>query len=164
VLERIVVQPVEPSRTYRLRRDVLRPGMSLKDMALFGDDSPDAGVFGAIDQATGELVGTANVRREPPPAGLREEVAPSSTAAAWRVRGMATRADLRGQGIGALVLDACVGHVGEHGGGFLWCNARVPARQFYARGGFAEWGEEFESYGIAHVVMWRMVEAEGRAT
>ena len=77
---------------------------------------------------------------------------------------MATREDLRGQGIGARVLEACVGHVAARGGGLLWCNARMPARRFYERAGFTAWGEEFESLGIAHVVMWRMVEPEeGRA-
>lgn len=158
--DRIMVQAVEPPRTYRLRRDVLRPGLAVEDMALFGDEGPDTGVFGAIDEA-GELVGTGNVRREPPPAGLMDDVAPGSEGEAWRLRGMATRDDLRGQGIGALVLEACVRHVAERGGGFLWCNARVPARRFYERGGFAEWGEEFVTFGIAHVVMWRMVEAKG---
>jgi predicted GNAT family N-acyltransferase len=74
---------------------------------------------------------------------------------------MATRADLRGTGIGAQVLEACVRHVGARGGGFLWCNARVPARRFYSRAGFSEWGIEFESQGVPHVVMWRMVEPEG---
>ena len=161
MLDRIVVQPVNPSCTYQLRRDVLRPQMSVDEMVLFGDDAPDTGVFGAIDRDSGELVATANVRREDPPAGLREDVAPDSTAAPWRLRGMATREDLRGRGIGALVLEACVRHVGAQGGGFLWCNARVPARRFYARGGFAEWGEEFESFDVTHVVMWRLVEAEG---
>jgi predicted GNAT family N-acyltransferase len=72
---------------------------------------------------------------------------------------MATRADLRSLGIGAKVLEACVEHVAERGGGFLWCNARVPAQRFYERAGLSGWGDEFESYGIPHVVMWRMVEA-----
>jgi predicted GNAT family N-acyltransferase len=35
----------------------------------------------------------------------------------------------------------------------------VPAQRFYERAGLSGWGDEFESYGIPHVVMWRMVEA-----
>lgn len=163
--DRITVKAVEPSTTYRLRRDVLRPEREIADMALFGDDGPDTGVFGAIDAATGELVGTSNVRRAVPPPCLRESVAPGGATACWQLRGMATREDLRGRGIGARILGACVGHVAEHGGGFLWCNARVPARGFYAHGGFAEWGEEFESNGVTHVVMWRIVKAkDGNST
>ncbi|MGA2209668.1 MAG: GNAT family N-acetyltransferase [Acidimicrobiales bacterium] len=160
MVDHIVVTRVEPERTYRLRRDVLRPQLNVEDMVMFGDDGSDTGIYGAVIESTGELVGTANVRRDPPPEGLLDDVAPGTDPQCWRLRGMATRADLRSQGIGRRVLDACVGHVAERGGGFLWCNARVPAQQFYERAGFHPWGEEFESVGIAHVVMWRNVEAE----
>ncbi|MFZ0172160.1 MAG: GNAT family N-acetyltransferase, partial [Acidimicrobiales bacterium] len=145
-----------PCREHRRRRGPSRPPTSAD-----GGRRDAVGTCRRGDRDSGELVATANVRREDPPAGLREDVAPDSTAAPWRLRGMATREDLRGRGIGALVLEACVRHVGAQGGGFLWCNARVPARRFYARGGFAEWGEEFESFDVTHVVMWRLVEAEG---
>jgi GNAT superfamily N-acetyltransferase len=161
MVEGVTVQPVEASRTYQLRQQVLRPNLKLEDMALFGDGGPDTGIYGALDATTGELVGTANVRREEAPPGLTESVVPPDTRDPWRLRGMATREDLRGTGIGAAVLEACVGHVAERGGGFLWCNARVKARRFYARAGFAEWGDEFENFGVGHIVMWRMVSPEG---
>jgi GNAT superfamily N-acetyltransferase len=161
MVEGIIVQPVEASRTYGLRQQVLRPNLKVEDMALFGDGGPDTGIFGAVDAATGEIVGTANVRREDPPPGLMESVAPHENRDTWRLRGMATREDLRGTGIGAAVLEACVEHVAARGGGFLWCNARVKARRFYARAGFAEWGDEFQSLDTAHIAMWRMVSPEG---
>jgi predicted GNAT family N-acyltransferase len=159
----VTIEAVEPSRTYALRQQVLRPNLAVEEMALFGDLGPDTGVYGAIDTSTGELVGTANVHREAPPAELVAAV-PGGDRYPWRLRGMATREDLRSQGIGAQVLTACVAHVAARGGGFLWCNARVGARRFYARAGFSEWGDEFESYGIQHVVMWRLVEAEESTT
>jgi GNAT superfamily N-acetyltransferase len=161
MLKGVIVQPVEPSRTYALRQRVLRPNLRLEEMALFGDDGPDTGIYAAVDETTGEVVSTGTVRREEPPPGLAESVSAYDGADRWRLRSMATREDLRGTGIGAEVLDACVRHVGALGGGFLWCNARVPAKRFYARAGFAEWGDEFESQGVPHVVMWRMVEARG---
>ena len=157
----VIVQAVEASRTYLLRQQVLRPNLAVEDMALFGDDGPDTGIYGAIDEASGELVGTANVRREEPPPGLAESVAPDNNGDPWRLRGMATREDLRGTGIGAAMLEACVRHVAGRGGGLLWCNARVTARRFYARAGLAEWGDEFESVGTTHIVMWRIVPPEG---
>lgn len=160
----VVVQPVEAARTYALRQQVLRPNLSADEMVLFGDDGPDTGIYGAVEPSTGELVGTASVRREEPPPGLVDSVGSDGRSGPWRLRGMATREDLRGSGIGAEVLEACVRHVAARGGGFLWCNARVPARRFYARAGFAEWGDEFESYGVTHVVMWRVVEAERNPT
>jgi len=145
MVEGIIVQPVEASRTYGLRQQVLRPNLKVEDMALFGDGGPDTGIFGAVDAAT----------------GLMESVAPHENRDTWRLRGMATREDLRGTGIGAAVLEACVEHVAARGGGFLWCNARVKARRFYARAGFAEWGDEFQSLDTAHIAMWRMVSPEG---
>jgi L-Ala-D/L-Glu epimerase len=135
--------------------------LRVEDMAIFGDEQSDAGIFGAVDASTGELVSTASVLREEPPAGLADAVGAGENTDPWRLRGMATREDLRGTGIGAAVLGACVAYVGEQGGGFLWCNARVAARRFYARAGFREWGEEFESVGVTHIVMWRMVSPEG---
>jgi predicted GNAT family N-acyltransferase len=49
--------------------------------------------------------------------------------------------------------------VTDHGGGLLWCNARVPAINLYRRGGFVEHGEMWEDPDIGpHVVMWRLVQ------
>jgi GNAT superfamily N-acetyltransferase len=156
----VVVSEVEPSRTYPLRHKVLRPHESLEQMSLFDDDDPDSATFAAVEPDTEEVVGTATVRRAPAPVPLIEELPPASAhRRPWRLRGMATREDLRGQGIGAKVLDACLGHVASRGGGLLWCNARVGARSFYGRAGFSEFGEEFEEGRLGpHVVMWRVVE------
>ena len=46
----------------------------------------------------------------------------------------ADSAELRREGIGALVLDALVEHCRREGGGELWCNARTGAQNFYLRG------------------------------
>lgn len=163
-----MVTEVEHSRTFRLRQQVLRPHQSLEQMSLFDDGEPDTGIFAAIEPESGEVVGTANVRRAPPPEAL-EKALPEGTGLgqSWRLRGMATREDLRGQGIGLRVLEACIDHVARRGGGILWCNARLGARVFYGRAGFFEVGEEFDEVGIGlHVVMWRLVEptAPGRTT
>ena len=78
----------------------------------------------------------------------------------WRVRGMATRPDARRRGLGGLVLDALLDHVASHGGGLVWCNARVPAQQLYGRAGFVTRGEVFELPGIGpHLLMWRTVDS-----
>ena len=71
---------------------------------------------------------------------------------------MATREDLRNQGIGGAVLSRAIDHVVEHGGGLLWCNARVPAMSLYRRAGFVEHGDPWDDPDIGpHVVMWRIV-------
>lgn len=101
--------------------------------------------FGAFD---GErLVGIASLYREDRPGG---------PPGGWRLRGMATEADVRGTGFGAALLAACVEHSAAAGGGELWCNARQVAIGFYRRAGFEVVSEEFDIPGIGpHVVMAR---------
>lgn len=126
----IEVRRVSAAETVDLRRRVLRGG---RPVALPGDDDPSAVHVGAYDDD--ELLATGNVRRESAP------WAPAVPA--WRLRGMATEPARRGEGVGALVLAALLEHCRAQGGGELWCNARTPARSFYARAGFTEVGEEW---------------------
>ena len=121
-----------------LRRAVLRPHQRAEELVYPGDDAP--GTLHAIVRDGGRVLGVATVSREPHP----REPAPGD----WRVRGMATDPAARGTGVGAALLDACLRHVREHGGRRVWCNARTPARGFYARAGFQVEGDEFELPGI----------------
>jgi GNAT superfamily N-acetyltransferase len=137
------VRRVSAEDTADLRRRVLRGG---RPVALPGDDDPTVFHVGAYDG--GRLVGTGNVRREPAP------WAPDVPA--WRLRGMATEPERRGEGVGAAVLEALLEHCQAEGGGELWCNARTPARSFYLRAGFTEVGEEWVDPEIGpHVRMRR---------
>src|SRR4051812_35333296 len=100
------VAPVPAAETRPLRQRVLRPHQRPEDLVLAGDDDPDSGHFAAQD-VDGEVIGTASVRREPPP------WAPGWAAGepAWRLRGMATAPEARGIGIGARLLDRVIDHV-----------------------------------------------------
>jgi len=141
----IEVRRVSADETAELRREVLRGG---RPVALPGDDDPTVFHVGAYDGDL--LVGTGNVRGEPAP---WEPAVP-----AWRLRGMATRPERRGEGIGFLVLAALVDHCRTQGGGELWCNARTPARSFYERAGFTTVGEDWVDPEIGpHVRMRRDV-------
>jgi GNAT superfamily N-acetyltransferase len=72
----------------------------------------------------------------------------------WRVRGMATLPELRGQGLGAGVLAALEAHAHGHGARRAWCNARIGARSFYERAGWVVEGVEYEIPGIGmHLLM-----------
>jgi GNAT superfamily N-acetyltransferase len=144
------VRRVPAEVTLPLRQRVLRPHETIDQMRLPGDDDADTGHFAAFDD-DGAVVGTASVRREPPP--WRPD-----TADGWRLRGMATEEGLRGAGIGTDVLEAVVAHVARHGGGPLWCNARLPAVDFYRRSGFRTRGEAWEDPVIGpHIAMQRSV-------
>ena len=140
LIRRIPTNEVRP-----LRHRILRPGQTYEETLYPGDDLGDTVHLGAFDGD--RLVGIASLYREDrsggPPGG-------------WRLRGMATDADVRGAGFGAALLGASVLHAESAGGAELWCNARMPAVGFYRRAGFAVVSEEFEVPGIGpHVVMVR---------
>ena len=153
-----MVELVGASVVAPLRGAVLRPGLPLSQARYRADDDPDTAhvalrVADEPEQDGPVAVGT--VLREPPP----WEPARSD---GWRIRGMATRPDVRGRGLGRLVLDALVDHVAAHDGGVLWCNARTGATPFYGRAGFVARGEVFDVPGIGpHHTMWRAVSPPG---
>lgn len=137
----VVVVTAEQTRP--LRHLILRPTQPAEATEYPGDHDPDTRHFGAFDG--GRLVGIASLYREPrgdgPPDG-------------WRLRGTATAVAARGQGAGRALVETCRDHVAGHGGGELWCNARMVARDFYAANGFDVIGKEFDIEDIgAHVVM-----------
>jgi GNAT superfamily N-acetyltransferase len=140
----VVTIPAEEVRPLRGR--LLRPGQSAEELVYPGDALPGALHLGAwVD---GELAGIASVSPEPVPG--------SSDGDAWRVRGMATVPEVRGRGVGAALLEACLEHARAQGGRVAWCNARTPAVGFYERFGFHVEGEEFELPGIGpHFLMRR---------
>jgi GNAT superfamily N-acetyltransferase len=139
------VEQVKAGVTYPLRQRVLRPHQTIDQMAFPGDDDTDSAHFAALDD--GAAVGTGSVQREAPPW-------PAGEGPTWRLRGMATAEDRRGQGIGAEILAAVFGHVRSHGGGLLWCNARIPAVEFYRRAGLTTRGDSWvEPFIGPHVAM-----------
>ncbi len=144
LIRRISTEEIRP-----LRHRILRPGQTYEETLYSGDDLDDTVHLGAFD---GErLVGIASLYREDRPGG------PSG---GWRLRGMATGAEVRGAGYGAGLLSACIEHVTASEGAELWCNARMPAVGFYRRAGLEVVGEEFDVTGIGpHVVMVRTLPA-----
>jgi GNAT superfamily N-acetyltransferase len=155
----LTVGIVDPSRSYLLRQRVLRPHQSLEAVAadnnIFG-----ALTFGASKGPAGEVMSTSTIYHETPPVELTPIVELSASRQAWRLRAVATDEHHRSQGLGKLVLDAVIDHIAGEGDGVLWCNARIPARNFYAREGFESFGEIFvvPEFG-PHIVMYRAIDA-----
>jgi GNAT superfamily N-acetyltransferase len=118
--------PLAQTRT--LRREVLRPYMTVEELA--GHEPAGAVAFGAFEDD--ELVAV----------GL---VGPEGDPGDWRVRGMATRPEARGRGAGTEVLHALVQHATNNGATRVWCNARTRARTLYERAGFEATSDEFET-------------------
>ncbi len=115
-----------------LRHRELRAGLPRTSAAFDGDDEPATIHTGAFDGD--DVVGCASWMCRP-----------YDGARAYQLRGMATRADRVGGGIGRAVL-----RFGEHevatttGIHLLWCNARVPAVAFYERLGWRVVSEPFD--------------------
>lgn len=134
-----VVRAVRAVETRGIRQSVLRPHQPPEACEYPGDDEPDTLHVGAFEDE--RLVGVASLyRMSPDGEPLR--------AGDWRLRGMATLPALRGQGIGAALLDACVAHARARGGVRVWCNARTTAGAFYARLGFVRVGDAYDIPGI----------------
>jgi predicted GNAT family N-acyltransferase len=150
----LTVALVDAAATWPLRKRVLRPHQEGDAVVLGGDEDPRAAHIGARDPS-GEVVGIATVSPQPCP------WAPER-AGAWRLRGMATAEDRRGEGIGRLVLHGALGHVRARGGSVVWCNARTPAQAFYTREGCVPAGEPYVDPVIGpHVPMQLDLEGGG---
>lgn len=138
-IEAVAAEIVRP-----LRAEVLRPGQPAEQLVYEGDERSASRHWAAsID---GRVVSVASVLRE----GHPREPRPGD----WRLRGMASSADVRGQGLGSELLTRCVTYAREQNGARLWCNARIRAVGFYERAGFLVEGELFEirSIGPHHLM------------
>ena len=117
-----------------LRHAELRPGRPLDTARFDGDAEPATRHFGAFLPATGAPVGCVSCMRR-----RRDGVD------AWQVRGMATRGDLTGRGIGrALLAFALDALRAEDAPRLLWCNARVTALRFWQRAGWSVASDVFD--------------------
>ncbi len=144
------IRPITAAETRPLRGLVLRPGQPPESLVYPGDDAPDS--FHAGAEIDGEIVGIASIFPEPMPLAPDADINPAN---AFRLRGMATRPDLQGSGLGSGVLLYCIEHLRDIGTPILWCNARTSAIGFYQRLGFETVGDEFDIAGIGpHYVMW----------
>lgn len=145
----LAVRSIDASQTFPLRSLVLRPGQPLSACRWTGDD--DGGSFHVGAFLDGELVAIASVI----PQAMPDCDQPRDTLRrSFRLRGMATHPDHRGQGLGSALLENCIERVRDAGGDLIWCNARSLAVNFYRRAGFVTVGEEFEAPDIGpHVRM-----------
>lgn len=128
------IHPITAEETVSLRAALLRQGMPLEAARFDGDDAEGTQHFGAF--VDGAQVGVGTVLRARAPGGDGNEEA-------WQVRGMAVLPEIRRQGCGRALLQACVDHACEHGATLVWCNARIGALGLYRNFGFSVKGTSF---------------------
>lgn len=152
-----VVTRSSAEETAALRRAVLRPHLTIEQMAVAGDRNPDTAYF-AVRPADGDRTVVGCVRLEPVPCPWPEALQ-GPAHAAWQLRAMATEPAVRGAGLGRLLVAAAVEHVAQRGGALIWCNARLSAEPFYRRFGFGPVTAPFAlpDVGEDHVGMVRTV-------
>jgi GNAT superfamily N-acetyltransferase len=138
------IRPITSVEARTVRHPVLRPGLPPETAILDRDDDPGTLHFGAFHGA--RLVGVATFFEDACP--LRPLIP------AWRLRGMATLADMRGRGGGRALVAEGVRAAKAAGATLMWCNARVGAQGFYEKLGFDAVGERFDiPVGGPHYVM-----------
>ena len=75
---------------------------------------------------------------------------------------VAVRADWRGKGVGAALLERLIALASERGDPRVMLNAQTHAMPFYARYGFAPVGDPFDEAGIPHQAMEAVLPARSR--
>ncbi|MDX9721947.1 MAG: GNAT family N-acetyltransferase [Myxococcota bacterium] len=156
---------ISAQATRPLRQRILRPNQALEELVYDGDDAMLSAHFGVyssaradespllVDWAVGlfpQVLGIASVYNASPFQRfpwLREDAARANEESYWRLRAMAVLPELRGQGLGSMLLRAAEAHAREHGGTMLWFDARLAALPFYQRHGYQALGAR---YDIAH--------------
>jgi GNAT superfamily N-acetyltransferase len=134
--------------THPLRLAVLRPGGTLADCHFPSDTVPGGFHVGTFLAGRCVAVGSFGPERHP----ALEAAVP------YRLRGMASAADVRGKGCGRMLLALALEELSRRGADLLWCNAREGAIPFYQRMGFAGQGPLFDIAGIGpHQVMHRPI-------
>lgn len=119
---------------YPLRSQILRPGQPLELSQYPGDDSPENFHLAAMEKDV--IVGIASFYLEP----FKE----FSAKKPYRLRGMATAPEVRGQGHGRALVESGLEELRARGCDLLWFNARQVAFGFYEKMGFQYHGEMFE--------------------
>jgi len=122
--EAFSIQRVDAGRILALRHAELRPGLPRQTAEFDGDAAADTLHFGAFDEKVN--VGCVSLMRH----DLQGQPA-------YQLRGMATRHDRQGRGVGAALLRHAERYVIDNTAiRLIWCNARLAAVGFYERHGW----------------------------
>lgn len=134
----MLIEQVLASDCYHLRESILRPGQPKENWMFDADDDPRT--IHLSMKLDNEIVAIVSL--------LPEE----KNCCKWRLRGMAVKKELRGQGVGKQLLVALLAKVNDG----VWCTARKKVQDFYLANGFEIFGNSFEMNNMPHVFMRRV--------
>ncbi|MBM7583849.1 GNAT superfamily N-acetyltransferase [Bacillus pakistanensis] len=140
------IKMIKPEDTYELRHTILRPNQSIEDCQYPGDDEKDSFHVGAYMK--GKLVSIASFYKETHP-NFNEENQ-------FRLRGMATLAEFRGQNAGSALIRFAEKFMKKQSADLWWCNARVSVSAYYKKLSLQEKGGIFTIEPIGpHKLMYK---------
>jgi GNAT superfamily N-acetyltransferase len=129
----IEIRPITAEDTYSIRKEELRKNVSLShEMA--GDYALDTVHLGIYYQD--ELAGIVSM--------MKASIPFFDDNPQYQIRGMATSAPFQGKGLGKRLLKEAEKRLKVLGVNFVWCNARVVARDFYLKAEYSIHGSVFE--------------------
>ena len=134
----MLIEQVKANDCYFLRESILRPGQPKKNWTFATDDDPRT--IHLAMKNDNEVVAIVSLLPE------KNEDVPNHP---WRLRGMAVKHKLRGQGIGQRLLVALIEKTNDG----VWCTARKNVQNFYLQNGFEIYGNEFVMNDMPHVNM-----------
>lgn len=141
----ITTKLITAEETFPLRFQ-MRPLRAIADQGNAEDKLSTTFHIGAF--LNSDLVGIASFNLEAHPKF------PSQTP--YRLRGMASDKNFRGQNVGRITLDFGLQELRKRECDFLWCNARESAFGFYEKMGLSIYGEMFDIPTIGpHKVMYK---------
>ncbi len=131
----MLIERVTAKDCYGLRESILRPGQPKVNWTFDADDDPRTIHLAMKDGSeVGAIVSLLPEEKE---------------GCTWRLRGMAVKDSLRGEGVGQQLLVALLAMVDEP----IWCTVRKNVQEFYMKNGFEIFGEAFTMNDMPHVFM-----------
>ncbi|TNE73671.1 GNAT family N-acetyltransferase [bacterium] len=131
-----------------LRHEILRKGRPVETAFFPEDKESETRHFGLFDES-GVIACCLTII----PKNYKENDA-------WQLRGMATRADLQGNGVGSQLVEKAIDFMQEvQSKSIIWCNAREAACRFYEKLGWKIDSEKFDIDPIGpHYKMLKVLE------
>lgn len=119
------------------------------------DEEDALAVHVVVRDASGAVCATGRLLRMRADGSLHDPRAEGEFSDVARIGRMAVRRDVRGHGIGRIVLLALEAEGRRHGLRSSVLHAQLRAAAFYEACGYTRRGGEFDEAGIVHVEMWK---------
>ncbi len=154
-MENFIVKKCRLDEIFQLRWEVLRNSRPREEAEFEGDFNMETYHIGVFDKENGKVLCCASFMKNDLIFG--HAFVPNG----YQLRGMATRTDLQGKGLGISLLKFSKAILLRENKWleYFWCNARISAREFYEKNGWEVMTQPFivniSGEEIPHVKMYK---------